>query len=35
MSIPYGNKDFCFFYNCNKLITKLTYGEDYVNKKIP
>ena len=25
MSIPFGNKDFCFLYNCNKLITKLTY----------
>ncbi len=30
MSIPYGNKDFCFLYNYNKLITKLTYRGDYV-----
>ena len=34
MSIPFGNKDFCFLYNCNKLITKLTYRGDYVYKKI-
>ena len=34
MSIPFGNKDFCFIYNCNKLITKLTYRGNYVCRKI-
>ena len=33
MSIPSGNKDFCFLYNCNKLIQNLHIEETMFIKK--